>query len=131
MGCTKQFSFAVSNNLKKLDMTGKSKKKQKNMIRNAVVKYFQKVLEKKFGEGKSPGKKKFKALHSRTNGSLLGADGFIVKHVLAKADEFDYFHAPSKLGESLTGESGLVFCEWTGATEAVFYILEPGVKEIK
>merc|ERR1712187_738857 len=113
-----------------MGMAGKSKKKQKKMIQSAIVNYFKNILLERFGKEKSPEKKEYRKLHSGTKG-VLGAEGFVIKHVLANADEFDYYHAPSKLGEALEGKSGIVFCEWTGATEAVFYFFEAGVDEVK
>ena len=100
------------------------------MLKPAFVKYVKAILDKKFGKEKSPEKKAFKQAVSAEDG-LLGSKGFVVKKVLADPKEFDYYCGTERMGEALSGESGLVVCEWTGATSAVFYVITSGVKAVK
>merc|ERR1711939_26660 len=126
----KAFPFVVSNSLEQIDMTGQSKKKQIKMLKKAMVKYIKKGIIAKWGEGKNPDKKAFKTAAGLPDG-LLGANGFVVGKVLADPTDFDYYCAPEKIGEALSGDAGIVVCEWTGAADAVFYVIEVGVKAQK
>jgi len=128
--CKKKFDFVVSNNLEQISFDGFSKKNIKKALKAAYVKYAKNIIQAKFGTEKSKAKKEFKQSLQADEG-LLGKAGFVVGKVLSGFKDFDFYCAFEKTGVAFQGEAAMIVCEWTGAAEAEFHLINDGLKEVK